>query len=86
MILSFAFVAVHVAYPVFTAKQLTALTCGIVDRLIFATLVIFGFDLLAALRMFLIRHCTQVYFRSAFKRLQLACGREILQIRMKNFD
>ena len=86
MILSFAFVAVHVAYPVFTARQLTALTGGTVAQLIYASLVIFGFDLLAALRMFLIRHCTQVYFRGTFKRLQLACGREILRIRMKDFD
>lgn len=86
MIFSFAFVAVHVIYPIFTAKQLTALTGGIMDQLIAASLVIFGFDLLGALRMYIIRHCTQVYFRGTFKNLQLSCAREILGIRMKEFD
>ena len=86
MLFSFAVVIVHVIYPIFTARQLTALTGGAFEQLMFATLVIFGFDLLGALRMFIIRHCTQVYFRGTFKNLQLACGREILRIRLKDFD
>jgi len=85
-VFSFAFVVVHVIYPVFTAKQITALTGGLFEQLVFATLVIFGFDLLAALRMFIIRHNTQVYFRGTFKTLQLSCAREILGIRLKDFD
>jgi len=85
-VFSFAFVVVHVIYPVFTAKQITALTGGLFEQLLFATLVIFGFDLLAALRMFIIRHNTQVYFRGTFKTLQLSCAKEILGIRLKDFD
>ena len=85
-VFSFAFVVVHVIYPVFTAKQITALTGGLFEQLVFATLVIFGFDLLAALRMFIVRHNTQVYFRGTFKTLQLSCAREILGIRLKDFD
>ena len=83
---SFAFVAVHIVYPVFTARQMTALTGGIAKQLFFASLVICGFDMLAALRMFIIRHCTQVYFRGTFKTLQLTCARRILGIRTKDFD
>ena len=83
---SFAFVAVHVAYPVFTARQMTALTGGIAKQLFFASLVICGFDMLGALRMFIIRRCTQVYFRGTFKTLQLTCARRILGIRIKDFD
>ena len=85
-IFSFTFVVVHVIYPMFTAKQITALTGGLFEQLVFATLVIFGFDLLAALRMFIIRHNTQVYFRGTFKTLQLSCAKEILGIRLKDFD
>lgn len=83
---SFAFVAVHIVYPVFTAKQMTALTGGIARQLFFASLVICGFDMLGALRMFIIRHNTQVYFRGTFKTLQLTCARRILGIRIKDFD
>ena len=83
---SFAFVAVHIVYPVFTAKQMTALTGGIAKQLFFASLVICGFDMLGALRMFIIRYNTQVYFRGTFKTLQLTCARRILGIRIKDFD
>ncbi len=83
---SFAFVVVHIVYPVFTARQMTALTGGIAKQLFFASLVICGFDMLGALRMFIIRHNTQVYFRGTFKTLQLTCARRILGIRIKDFD
>ena len=83
---SFAFIIVNVIYPIFTAKQLTNLTSGNFKQLVIASIIVFIFAILGALRMFVIRKNTQVFFRGTFKRLQLAVSREILKIRIKDLD
>ena len=83
---SFAFIIVNVIYPIFTAKQLTSLTSGNFKQLVIASIIVLIFAILGALRMFVIRKNTQVFFRGTFKRLQLAVSREILKIRIKDLD
>ena len=83
---SFVFIIVNVVYPIFTAKQITTLTSGSFDQLIIASIVVLVFAILGALRMFIIRKNTQIFFRGTFKKLQLAVSREILKIRIKDLD
>ena len=83
---SFVFIIVNVVYPIFTAKQITTLTSGSFDQLIIASIVVLVFAILGALRMFIIRNNTQIFFRGTFKKLQLAVSREILKIRIKDLD
>ncbi|MCQ2431942.1 MAG: ABC transporter ATP-binding protein/permease [Clostridia bacterium] len=83
---SYVFVIVNVIYPIWTAKQLMHLTNGIIDQLLIATVVVFAFDILRAVRMYIIRHQTQIFFRGTFKNLQLAVSREILRIRVRSLD
>lgn len=85
-VFSFAFVIVNVIYPIWTAKQLMYLTTGVIDQLLWATLVVFCFNVLRAIRMYIIRHHTQVFFRGTFRELQLAVSREILKIKVKDLD
>ena len=84
--LSLIFIFVNVIYPIFTAKQLTSLTGGVFKELIVATLIIFGFDILSALKTVAIRKNTQVFFRGTFKKLQIAVSKEILRIKVKDID
>ena len=84
--LSLIFIFVNVIYPIFTAKQLTSLTGGVFKELIVATLIIFGFDILSALKTIAIRKNTQVFFRGTFKKLQIAVSKEILRIKVKDID
>ena len=84
--LSLIFIFVNVIYPISTAKQLTSLTGGVFKELIVATLIIFGFDILSALKTVAIRKNTQVFFRGTFKKLQIAVSKEILRIKVKDID
>ena len=83
---SFAFIIVNVVYPIFTAKQLTALTGSDFYQLIIASFIVLIFAILGALRMFIIRKNTQIFFRGTFKKLQLAVSREILKIKISDLD
>ena len=83
---SFAFIIVNVVYPIFTAKQLTALTSSDFYQLIIASFIVLIFAILGALRMFIIRKNTQIFFRGTFKKLQLAVSREILKIKISDLD
>ena len=83
---SFLFIIVNVIYPIFTAKQLTSLTAGLYEELIIASIIVFIFGVLGAIRIFIIRKNTQVFFRGTFKKLQLAVSREILKIKVKDLD
>lgn len=85
-VLSFIFIFVNVIYPIFTARQLTYLTGGLFKQLIFATVIVLGFDIVGAVKTLLIRKNTQIFFRGTFKNLQMALSKEILKIKIKDID
>ena len=85
-LLSCLLILINVIYPIFTAKQLTNLTGGIFEELIFVTLIILGFDVLRSITMLVIKRNTQIFFRGTFKKLQLAVSKEILKIKVKDLD
>ena len=76
------FIFVNIIYPIFTARQLTNLTGGFFDKLIYVTLIILVFDILSAIKTLLIKKNTQVFFRGTFKKLQIAVSKEILRIKI----
>ena len=53
-LLSLIFIFVNIIYPIFTARQLTNLTGGLFDKLIYVTLIILVFDILSAIKTLLI--------------------------------
>ena len=83
---SLLFIVINVIYPIFTAKQITYLTSGLLDQLMWATLVVFLFDILGAIRMVVIRKNTQIFFRGSFQKLQMKVSREILKITVSDID
>ncbi len=85
-IITLLFIFVSVIYPMFTAKQLTALTNEDYKGLIIATLIVFGFDILNGIKTLVIKRNTQIFFRGVFKKLQLAVSKEILKIKVKELD
>ncbi len=85
-IITLLFIFVSVIYPMFTARQLTALTNEDYKGLIIATLIVFGFDILNGLKTLVIKRNTQIFFRGVFKKLQLAVSKEILKIKVKELD
>ena len=85
-LLSLIFIFVNIIYPIFTARQLTNLTGGFFDKLIYVTLIILVFDILSAIKTLLIKKNTQVFFRGTFKKLQIAVSKEILRIKIKDLD
>lgn len=85
-LLSLIFIFVNVIYPIFTARQLTNLTGGFFQNLIYVTLIILCFDTLSALKTVIIKKNTQLFFRGTFKKLQLAISKEILRIKIKDLD
>lgn len=66
-LLSLIFIFVNVIYPIFTARQLTNLTGGFFQNLIYVTLIILCFDTLSALKTVIIKKNTQLFFRGTFK-------------------
>ena len=85
-IITLLFIFVSVIYPMFTARQLTALTNEDYKGLIIATLIVFGFDILNGIKTLVIKRNTQIFFRGVFKKLQLAVSKEILKIKVKELD
>ena len=85
-LLSLIFIFINVIYPIFAAKQLTFLSGGMFEQLILATLIVLCFDILNAVKTLIIRKNTQIFFRGTFKKLQLAVSKEILRIKIKDFD
>lgn len=85
-IITLFFIFVSVIYPMFTARQLTALTNEDYKGLIIATLIVFGFDILNGIKTLVIKRNTQIFFRGVFKKLQLAVSKEILKIKVKELD
>ena len=85
-LLSLILIFVNVIYPIFTAKQLTTLTAGMFQSLIYVTLIVLAFDILNAIKTLIIRKNTQLFFRGTFKKLQLAVSKEILRIKIKDID
>ncbi len=85
-ILSLIFIFVNVVYPIFTAKQLTNLTSGLFEQLIYATIIVLVLDILNYIKTLIIKRNTQIFFRGTFKKLQLAVSKEILNIKIKDID
>ena len=85
-IITLLFIFVSVIYPMFTARQLTALTNEDYKSLIIVTLIVFGFDILNGIKTLVIKRNTQIFFRGVFKKLQLAVSKEILKIKVKELD
>ena len=83
---SFLFIFINVIYPIFTARQLTYMTSGVFESLLWATLVVFLFDVLGAIRMVIIRKNTQIFFRGSFQKLQKKVSQEILKITVTDID
>lgn len=79
-------IIIDVIYPIFTAKQLTNLTSGLFEQLIYVTLIVLCFEILSAVKMLFIKKNTQIFFRGTFKKLQTAVSKEILKIRIKDLD
>lgn len=86
MVASFLFIFINVIYPIFTARQLTYMTSGVFESLLWATLVVFLFDILGAIRMVIIRKNTQIFFRGSFQKLQMKVSQEILKITVSDID
>lgn len=86
MVASFFFIFINVIYPIFTARQLTYMTSGVFESLLWATLVVFLFDILGAIRMVIIRKNTQIFFRGSFQKLQMKVSQEILKITVSDID
>ena len=85
-IITLLLIFVSVIYPMFTARQLTALTNEDYKSLIIVTLIVFGFDILNGIKTLVIKRNTQIFFRGVFKKLQLAVSKEILKIKVKELD
>lgn len=79
-------ILINVFYPLFTAKQLLALTNSVFEELIGASLIVLGLLILNSLNGILINRNTQVFFRGVNRDIQIDVAREILRINVSSID
>lgn len=85
-IISIINIAVNIVYPIFTAKQLVALSSSFYNELIFAALVCFGLSIFCDFTTVILRRNTQKFFRGTTKDIQLEVAEEILNIELASID
>jgi ABC-type multidrug transport system fused ATPase/permease subunit len=79
-------VAVGIALPILTAKQVVYLTDNVWNQLIIMSLVILGVNIIAALKTVLIRKNTQAFTVGSSTKMQKELSKEVLRISQKEMD
>lgn len=85
-IISISNIAINILYPIFTAKQLVALSSSLYTELLVAALICFGMSFLCDFTTVALRKNTQVFFRGTTKDIQINAAREILKIELTSID
>lgn len=85
-LISLSNIVINIIYPIFTAKQLVALSGGIYKELLVAALICFGMSFLCDFTTVLLRKNTQVFFRGTTKAIQINAAREILRVELTSID
>lgn len=79
-------IIINVFYPLFTARQLLALTNNVFEELIVASLIVLGILIFNSLNGILINRNTQVFFRGVNRDIQIDVAKEILKINVASID
>ncbi len=79
-------IGINIIYPIFTAKQLVALSSSVYVELLVASLFCFGMVVLSDITRVLLRRNTQIFFRGTTKDIQIATAKEILKIELSSID
>lgn len=79
-------IGINIAYPIFTAKQLVALSTSLYKELLLAALICFGMSLICDFTTILLRRNTQIFFRGTTKNIQIDAAQEILKIDLPSID
>lgn len=85
-IISICNIFINIAFPIFTAKQLVALTSSLYMELFMASLICFGMSFLSNLTIIIIKKNAQIFFRGTTKAIQLHTAKEILKIELTSID
>ncbi len=85
-IISIMNIGINVLYPIFTAKELVALSTSLYQELLIAALICFGMSFLCDLTTVLLRKNTQIFFRGTTKDIQMDAAKEILKIELTSID
>ena len=79
-------IAINIAIPILTAKQVVYLTDNIWQQLIIMTLVVLIVNIIGALKTVLIRKNTQKFAVGVTEKMQREIGKEILKISQSDID
>lgn len=85
-IMSLTFIIINIIFPIIGAKQLIYLTGNLYDQLIFATLFIFGLEVIASINHWILRRNTQVFFRGTTKNIQIKTAKELLKVELSSIE
>lgn len=79
-------IAVNIIYPIYTGKQLIALTGSLFFQLFVASLICFGISIFCDFTTVLLRRNTQIFFRGTTKDIQMDVAKQVLNIELESID
>ncbi len=85
-IISLTNIAVNIIYPIYTGKQLIALTGSLFFQLFVASLICFGISIFCDFTTVLLRRNTQIFFRGTTKDIQMDVAKQVLNIELAAID
>lgn len=85
-IITISNIAINIIYPIFTAKQIVALSGSLYMDLLIASLVCFGMGILCDFTTVILRKNTQIFFRGTTKSIQMEASKQILEIELSSID
>lgn len=85
-IISLTNIAINIIYPIYTGKQLVALTGSLFFQLFIASLVCFGLSIFCDFTTVLLRRNTQIFFRGTTKDIQMDVAKQVLNIELESID
>lgn len=85
-IISLINIGVNIIYPIFTGRQLIALSGSLFYQLFIASLICFGMSIFCDFTTVLLRRNTQKFFRGTTKDIQMDLAKQILNIELTSID
>lgn len=85
-LISLTNIAINIIYPIYTGKQLIALTGSLFFQLFIASLVCFGLSIFCDFTTVLLRRNTQIFFRGTTKDIQMDVAKQVLNIELASID
>ena len=85
-IMSISFIAINIAVPIISAKQIVYLMDNLYEELLLAASVIFIIEIVSSINHWILRRNTQKFFRGTTKDIQLDTSNAILKIELSDIE